>query len=148
MRWYWREIPALTRGEGHALLLIIFLVLLLLMVQVALPGRYLTEQVGNAAQMGPRDDLPEPSRDLARSRRALANLQETLPIFLTLAILSVVLGEQGWLSLLGGALYFLARSAHAFCYMRGLTPWRSVSFAASMLGNLLVAIPLVPHIWS
>ena len=130
------------------MLLIIFLVLLLLLAQIALPGRYLTEQIGTEAQMGPRDDLPEPSRDLARSQRALANLQETLPIFLTLAVLSIVLGEQGWLSLAGGALYFLARSAHVYCYMHGLTPWRSICFLASLVGNLLLALPLVPHLWS
>jgi uncharacterized MAPEG superfamily protein len=128
-------------------LLIIFLVLLLLLVQVGLPGRYLSAQVGNDAQMGPRDDLPEPTRELARSRRALANLQETLPIFLTLAILSIVVGEQGWLSLVGAALYFVSRSAHVYCYMRGLSPWRSLCFLASLVGNLLIAIPLVPHIW-
>ena len=55
------------------MLLIIFLVLLLLLILVGLPGRYLTEQVGTKAQMGPRDNLPEPTRELARSRRALAN---------------------------------------------------------------------------
>lgn len=130
------------------MLLIIFAVLFLLLVQVALPGRYLAKQVGNHVQIGPRDDLPEPSRDLARSRRALANLQETLPIFLTLAILSITVGEQGWLSLAGGALYFLARSAHAYCYLRGLTPWRSLSFLAALLGTLLMALPLLPHLWS
>ena len=130
------------------MLLIIFLVLLLLLVLVALPGRYLTEQVGTEAQMGPRDNLPEPSRELARSRRALGNLQETLPIFLVLAVLSIVLGEEGWLSLFGAGLYFLARVFHAWCYMKGLTPWRSLSFLASLLGNLLLAIPLLPHIWS
>ena len=129
------------------MLLIIFLVLLLLLIQVALPGRYLTEQVGTETQIGPRDALPEPSRELGRARRALANLQETLPIFLILALLSIMLGEQGWLSLAGAALYFLARSAHAYCYMRGLTPWRSICFLASLLGNLLLALPLLPHLW-
>ena len=130
------------------MLLLIFLVLLLLMVQAALPGRYLTEQVGNEAQMGPRDDLPPPSRELARARRALANLQETLPIFLTLAVLSIVLGEQGWLSLAGGTVYLLARIGHAFCYMRGLSPWRSICFLVSIIGVVLLAIPLFPHLWS
>lgn len=130
------------------MLLIAFLVLLLLLVQVGLPGHYLTEQVGSDAQMGPRDDLPEPSRALSRSRRALANLQETLPVFLTLAVLSIVLEEQGWLSLTGGALYFVARAAHAYCYMKGLTPWRSLCFLASLSGILLMLIPLVPHLWS
>jgi uncharacterized MAPEG superfamily protein len=128
-------------------LVLIFLVLLLLLVQVSLPGRLLTEQVGVDAQVGPRDDLPEPSRDLARSRRALGNLQETLPVFLTLAILSIVLDEQGWLSLAGAGLFLVARVAHAYCYMKGLSPWRSISFLAALVGMLLMVIPLVPHIW-
>ena len=130
------------------MLLIIFLVLLLLLVQVHLPGKYLTDQIGADGQMGPRDDLPEPTRELARSRRALGNLQETLPVFLTLAILSIVLGEQGWLSLIGAALYFLARVGHAICYMRGLSPWRSICFLVGLIGAVIMAIPLVPHIWS
>lgn len=129
------------------MLLLIFLVLLLLMVQASLPGRYLAEQVGNEAQMGPRDDLPPPSRELARARRALANLQETLPIFLTLAVLSIVLDEQGWLSLAGGAVYLLARIGHAYCYMRGLSPWRSICFLVSIIGLALLAMPLFPHLW-
>ena len=130
------------------MLLIILLVLLLLLVQVFLPGRYLTEQVGTQAQMGPRDELPEPTRELSRSRRALANLQETLPIFLTLAILSIVLGEQGWLSLGGAGLYLVARTAHMVCYMRGLSPWRSLSFLGGLVGTAIMVVPLVPHIWS
>lgn len=128
-------------------LVIIFLVVLLLLVQVMLPGRYLTQQIGNDGQMGPRDELPEPTRELARSRRALANLQETLPIFFVFAILSIVLGEQGALSLIGAALFFIARSVHVYCYMKGLSPWRSIAFLVALIGLLLMAIPLVPHIW-
>jgi uncharacterized MAPEG superfamily protein len=130
------------------MLLIIFLVLLLLLVQVQLPGKYLVDQVGVQAQIGPRDDLPEPSRELSRSRRALANLQETLPVFLTLAVLSIVLGEQGWISLVGAVLYLVGRCAHLVCYMRGLSPWRSVAFGMALLGAIIMAVPLVPHMWS
>ncbi len=130
------------------MLLLIFLVLILLFVQVFLPGKYLTDQVGPADQVGNRDDLPEPTQDLARSRRALANLQETLPIFLTLAILSLLLDEQGWVSLAGGVLYLLGRIGHVICYMKGLTPWRSVCFLLALIGTIIMAIPLVPHIWA
>ena len=130
------------------MLLIIFLVLLLLVVQVQLPGKYLTDQVGIKAQMGSRDDLPEPSVELSRARRALNNLQETLPMFLTLAVLSIVLAEQGWLSIAGAALYFVGRCAHLVCYLKGLSPWRSIAFGVALLGIVLMAIPLVPHIWS
>jgi uncharacterized MAPEG superfamily protein len=129
------------------MLLMIFLVLALLVVAVQLPGSYLTKQVGIAAQIGPRDDLPEPTLELARSRRALANLQETLPIFLTLAVLSIIYNEQGWVSLAGAALYFLARSGHVYCYMKGLSPWRSLCFLAGLIGCVIMAVPLVSHIW-
>lgn len=130
------------------MLLMIFLVLVLLLVAVQLPGGYLTKQVGVAEQMGPRDDLPEPTQELARSRRALANLQETLPIFLTLAVLSIFYNEQGWVSLAGAVLYFIARAAHIYYYMKGVSPWRSFSFLAGVIGCLIMAVPLVPHIWS
>ena len=129
------------------MLLIILLALLLLFVQAQLPGILLAKQVGPKAQMGARDDLPEPTPELARSRRALANLQVNLPAFLTLAVLSIVFGEQGWLSLLGGVLFLLGRLAHLFCYMRGLSPWRSYSYVLGLLGTILVAAPLVPHLW-
>ena len=127
---------------------IIFAVLLLLLVQAQIPGLLLAKQVGPKAQMGARDNLPDPTPELARSRRALANLQENLPAFLTLAVLSIVLGEQGWLSLLGGVLFLLGRIAHLWCYMRGLSPWRSYSYLLGLLGTILVAVPLVPHLWS
>lgn len=130
------------------MLLVILLVLVLLLVQVQMPGAYLTKQVGADRQMGPRDDLPEPTQELARSRRALGNLQETLPVFLTLAVLSIVLGEQGWVSLVGAWVYLAGRALHVVCYMRGLSPWRSVCFLVALIGTVVMAIPLVPHIWS
>tara|TARA_R110002124_G_scaffold63350_43_gene173548 strand:- start:14586 stop:14978 length:393 start_codon:yes stop_codon:yes gene_type:complete len=130
------------------MLLLIFLVLLLLLVQVFMPGYFLTLQVGPEGQMGPRDNLPEPSVQLGRSRRALANLQETLPVFLALAILSIVLGEEGWVVLAGAALYLLGRMAHVVAYMAGLSPWRSICFTVALAGLLVMALPLAPHIWS
>jgi uncharacterized MAPEG superfamily protein len=130
------------------ILLAILLVLVLLLVQAQMIGALLSKQVGAQQQTGPRDNLPEPTVELGRARRALANLQETLPIFLTLATLSIVLGEQGWISAIGAWLYLLARIGHVICYMRGLSPWRSICFLLSVIGNLILAIPLVPHIWN
>jgi uncharacterized MAPEG superfamily protein len=130
------------------MLLLIFLVLILLFVQTVLPGNLLVKQVGAEAQMGPRDDLPKPTQELGRARRALENFQETLPIFLTLAILSIVLGEQGWVSLVGAGIYLVGRVAHLAFYMRGLTPWRSFAYLGAIIGTIVMAVPLVPHIWS
>lgn len=130
------------------MLLVILLVLALLLYVSGLPGQYLTRQVGMEAQIGPRDDLPPPSRELKRARAALRNLQETLPIFLTLAVLSIILGEQGWVSLIGAWVYFVARVAHVVCYLKGLSPWRSIAFLFAMLGIFAMAFPIVPHVWA
>ena len=130
------------------MLLLILLVLVLLLVQAFLPGKFLADQIGSKGQMGPRDNLPEPSIELSRARRALANLQETLPIFLTLAILCIVYDAQTWLSLAGATLYLLARISHLICYLRALSPWRSYSFGVSLIGLILMAVPLLAHIWA
>ncbi len=126
----------------------IFCVLLLTFVQALIPGVYLSQQVGKEVQQGPRDELPPPSIPLKRSQAALRNLHETLPILLTLAVLSIVFAEQGIVSQLGAALFLIGRIAHVVCYIRGLSPWRSIAFSVAFFGLVLLAIPLVPHMWS
>lgn len=121
--------------------------LLLLLVQGGLIGRLLDRQIGRAGQMGPRDALPEPTIELGRARRALANLQETLPIFLTIGLLLIVYGIDWWLVHLGGALYVAGRVAHLVCYMKGLTPWRSIAFGVAMAGMFCLAGALIAGIW-
>lgn len=120
--------------------------LLLLLVQGGLIGRLLDRQVGRAAQMGNRDALPEPTVELGRARRALANLQETLPVFLTVGVLLVVYRVDWWLVHLGGVLYLGGRVAHLVCYVKGLTPWRSIAFGVSMVGIFCLAAALVAGI--
>ncbi len=68
-------------------------------------------------------------------------------MFLTLAILSIVLGEQGWLSLAGAGLY-LAVARRMWCVTcAALAPGvRLLSGRADRIA--VMAIPLVPHIWS
>ncbi|WDR03143.1 MAPEG family protein [Devosia algicola] len=130
------------------MLLIIFLVLVLAVFQAFLPGKYLVDQVGPESQMGPRDNLPPPTPKLSRAQNALRNFHETLPVFVTLSVLSIVLGEQEWLSLLGAWLFLIGRVGHVVCYLKALSPWRSVAFMTALIGLLLMAIPLIPHIWA
>lgn len=125
------------------MLTLILLSLALLLVVSFLPGSYLARQVGPTTQMGPRDNLPEPTVELGRARRALANLQETLPIFLTLGILSIIYNEQGLLSIAGGVVYLVGRVAHVVCYIGGFSPWRSLAYSVATLGLLAMAFPLV-----
>ena len=118
--------------------------LALLLFQTLLTGSLLAKQVGAADQTGTRDELPEPTVELGRAQRAVANFQETLPIFLTIALLVVVKGVGGTLVQLGGLLYIAGRIAHLYCYMKALSPWRSYAYGVSMIGILLLVIALVP----
>ncbi len=120
--------------------------LLLLLVQGGLIGSLLTRQVGSSNQMGSRDTLPEPTVELARARRAMTNLQETLPIFLTIGILLIVFRIDWWLVHVGAILYLVGRVSHLVCYMKALTPWRSISFGVAMVGIFCLTGALVAGI--
>ncbi len=103
-------------------------------MQGSLIGSLLTKQIGSSDQMGARDDLPPPSVELGRARRAMTNLQETLPIFLTVGLLLIIHQIDWWLTHLGAVLYLAGRAAHLVCYMKALSPGRSMAFGAAMLG--------------
>jgi len=130
------------------MLLTILLVLLLAFVQAGVLAQYRINLVGFNALLGPRDDLPEHTSPLlGRAKRALDNLHETLPIFLTLAVLSVVLNEEGTLSIIGAAVYLIARVLYVPSYIFALSPWRSVCFGVSVLGLVALAWPVASHLW-
>lgn len=120
--------------------------LLLLLVQGGLIGSLLTRQVGSSNQMGNRDTLPEPTVELGRARRAMTNFQETLPIFLTVSVLLIVFRIDWWLVHLGAILYLAGRIGHLFCYMKGLTPWRSIAFGVAMAGIFCLTGALIAGI--
>jgi uncharacterized MAPEG superfamily protein len=128
------------------MLLLILLALVLLFAQASLPGYLLTLQVGPKVQMGPRDSLPAPTPMLSRSRNALRNLQETLPAFLTLAVLSLLFKTDAGLAVTGATLWLVARTVYVGCYMLGLSPWRSIVWMIALVGLGIMAFPLLAHV--
>ncbi len=116
--------------------------LVLLWVLTLIPGRALARQVGNAAQMGPRDNLPPPSPEVIRAQNVLRNFVETLPIFLTLGLLTLHFEVSAGTATLGACIYLAARVAHAVCYLLGLSPWRSIAYLVAMIGLVVMAVPL------
>jgi uncharacterized MAPEG superfamily protein len=123
--------------------------LLLLFVQSLLPPaiRYMRNGRSILANftyaLGPRD-VPMASVPAAeRASRALANLMESLPIFLTLAVLVVVLEADGGMAQLGAAIYVLGRIVYVPCYVFGVYLMRSLVWALAGGGLLLLAIPVI-----
>ena len=86
-----------------------------------------------------RDEEVATSVTFQRIKRAAANLQDTLPIFLTLALLSMIMdvdntqAATAWLAL---------RVVHLACYSFGFAKLRSLSWVASLvaLGAMAMAL--------
>lgn len=88
-----------------------------------------------------RDDAaPEDSVKLGRVRRAAANLQESLPAFLALAILSIVLEVDNY----NLAMYWLAfRVGYLLSYVFGIIYVRTLFWIGSIICLIMMAAALV-----
>ena len=88
-----------------------------------------------------RDEpMPETSVMAGRAIRAAANLQESLPAFLALALLSMHLSVD----LTGLAVWWLIlRVAHLITYVAGIALLRTLSWIGSLITLIMMAIALV-----
>jgi uncharacterized MAPEG superfamily protein len=128
------------------MVLLILLVLALFVFQTLLPAgfRYAGRDPGRplAVALGPRDDPPRQSRMGGRAERALANMQEALPVFLTLALLNLYLGT-GDLALTGATVFLVARVLYVPAYLAGIPGLRTLIWAAGVVGLVLMLIPVL-----
>ena len=88
-----------------------------------------------------RDEpMPETSVMAGRAIRAATNLQESLPAFLALALLSMHLSVD----LTGLAFWWLIlRVAHLITYIAGIALLRTLSWVGSLITLIMMAIALV-----
>lgn len=110
----------------------------LLLVQVAV-------QAASAADLGPsylfspRDEERKPDSIVAqRLKRALANLLETYPAFVALALALTVSGKAGGMAATGAWLYLVARIIYALLYAAGIPVLRTVVWLASIIGLVMM----------
>lgn len=88
-----------------------------------------------------RDEpMPETSIMAGRANRAATNLQESLPAFLALALLSMHLSVD----LAGLAFWWLIfRVAHLITYIAGIALLRTLSWLGSLVTLVMMALALV-----
>jgi prostaglandin-E synthase 1 len=93
----------------------------------------------DAARYGvPVSDTDPPA--VARLLRAHRNAEATIYPFLVLGLLWVLAGGTARVAVPIFILFVLARIAHSIVYVRGLQPWRTITFALSLVA--LVALLL------
>jgi uncharacterized MAPEG superfamily protein len=123
-------------------ILVLILAALLQMIQMVIPGYFMTQTPeGKAWNASPRDTPRTPGPVEGRASRAFENHDKNLLLFAIAALAVTVNGEGTWWTGLLAWIYLLARIAYVPAYIQGWVPWRSViwviSFAA--IGLMLLA---------
>jgi uncharacterized MAPEG superfamily protein len=102
-----------------------------------------TLQVGLPRLAGNREGLPELAGWAGRAQRAHRNMLENLALFIALVLIAEIARRTNATTLLGAELFFWGRLAHAVIYVAGL-PWlRTLAWAVSVIGLILIFLQLI-----
>jgi uncharacterized MAPEG superfamily protein len=115
----------------------------LLLLQIVL-------QAGTSGDLGPqylfspRDEARESKSVLSRRlKRALANLHESYPAFVALALALAVTGKAGGIGATGAWLYLGCRVIYVVLYAAGIPVIRTFVWLASIIGLVMMLIRLM-----
>lgn len=133
------------------MVILVLLVLALFILQTLLPGRFreapgpghpgkLAENLGNRDHMRPLTVTGQ------RAARALANMQEAMPVFLGLALMNMILNPESPQAQTGALVFLVARALYVAIYMAGVPVVRTLVWAISWAGLVLMLIPLLHRI--
>jgi uncharacterized MAPEG superfamily protein len=99
---------------------------------------------GIMGTLGNPSDNDKPLHPWAqRAKRAHYNAVENLVVFTALVVAAQFAGISSSLTILGCAIYFWARLAYYVVYTFGIPVLRTLCFLAAVIGEVLIAIPLL-----
>ena len=111
-------------------------------VQVLVAAAAANQVVGLTALAGNRDDVPAMTGFAGRAKRAHLNMLENMVLFSALVLIAVVAQKTNAMTALGALIFFWARLLYAVIYLIGI-PWlRTLAWAVSVVGMIMVAWPL------
>jgi uncharacterized MAPEG superfamily protein len=114
------------------------------LVQIALAAMASMRVRGLGWIVSPRDEPGAPLVGVGgRLERARDNFLETFALFAALVLAVVALGRQDAMSALGAQLYFWARVVYVPLYAAGIPYLRSLVWAVSLVGIVLVLLALL-----
>jgi uncharacterized MAPEG superfamily protein len=113
------------------------------LVQVALAATCSVGQRGLGWAISPRDEVKPPLTGIGgRLDRARANFLETFPLFAVVVLAAHLLQRHDHMTVLGAQLYFWARLVYVPVYAAGIPYLRTLLWAASIVGIVLVLAAL------
>jgi len=99
-------------------------------------------QRGLKWNVGPRDEPLVLTGMAGRLERAFTNFKETFPFYAALLIACYLTGKLSPMASAGSMLYVVARAAYVPLYAFGVSYLRSLVWAASLIGILMLLIAL------
>ncbi|MDE2473998.1 MAG: MAPEG family protein [Alphaproteobacteria bacterium] len=99
--------------------------------------------VGLPKLAGNREDVPRFGGWAGRATRAHLNMLESLVLFAILVLVAQAANIHNGNTLLGAELFFWGRVAHAIVYLAGI-PWlRTLAWAVSVVGLVMLFIAVI-----
>jgi len=131
--------------------ILVLLVLALFVIQTLIPGRFREppapgEPDGLKERLGNRDHMRPLMVTGQRAARALANMQEAMPVFLGLAFLDMLIVPEAAMARTGALVFLIARAVYVAIYMAGIPVVRTLVFAAGWVGLALMLTPILQHL--
>lgn len=116
---------------------------ILALAQTVLAVLLTMKETGIPYIASPRDEGREIIGLAGRLHRAHRNLLESLPLFAALVLIAVVIEKTNDLTAIGAHTFFWARVLYVPVYAAGIPWFRTLIWFISMVGIVLIAIPLI-----
>lgn len=120
--------------ELTMLLWTVILFMVQLVAQVVAEGM----EHGMGYLLSARDDWKNPTGIASRIERAYFNLLETMPAFAALVLIALFTGKANEMTALGAQMYFWGRVVYFPVYITGIPVVRTLVWAVSTAGLLLI----------
>jgi uncharacterized MAPEG superfamily protein len=133
------------------MVLVVLLVLALFFLQTLLPARFREAPAPGAPSVraeafGNRDHQRPHTVVGLRALRALANMQEALPLFLALALLNLIASPDATLAVTGAWVFLGARVLYVGIYLAGVPVVRTLLWLAGLVGLAMMVMPLLDKV--
>ena len=116
---------------------------ILTFVQVLVAAALANFSVGLPALAGNREGLGEMPGMAGRAKRAHLNMVENMILFIPLVLIAVAANKANAMTAMGAMTFFWARLAYSIIYLAGV-PWlRTVAWAVSVVGMIMIALQLL-----
>jgi uncharacterized MAPEG superfamily protein len=116
---------------------------LLTFVQVLIAAASANQVVGINTLAGNREGMADLTGFAGRARRAHLNMVENMVLFSVLVLVAAVAGKANAMTAMGALIFFWARLIYAVIYLLGI-PWlRTLAWAVSVIGMVMIALQLI-----